>query len=57
VVEVDLKASVMTIARMLARLADHDGSLGARKNRDELKKILVEKELEKPLRAQDKWPF
>ena len=57
VVEVDLKASVMTIARMLARLANHDGSLGARKNRDELKKILVEKELERPLRAQDKWPF
>ncbi len=57
VAEVDLKASVMTIARMVARLANHDGSLGARKSRDELKKTLIEKELEKPLRAQDKWPF
>lgn len=57
VAEVDLKASVMTISRMLARLADHTGSLGARKSRDELKKLLTDKELEKPLRAQDKWPF
>jgi hypothetical protein len=57
VMEVDLKASVMTIARMAARLADHPGSLGVRKSRDELKKVLIEKELERPLRAQDKWPF
>ncbi len=57
VAEVDLKASAMTIARMLARFANHDGSLGARKSQDEIKQILIEKELEKPLRAQDRWPF
>jgi hypothetical protein len=57
VAEVDLKASTMTVARMLARLADHNGSLGARKSRDEIRQILVDQDLERPLRAQDKWPF
>lgn len=57
VAEVDLKASAMTISRMLVRLANHDSPLGARKGQDEIKQILIEKELEKPLRAQDKWPF
>ena len=57
VAEVDLKASVMTIARLLARLANHEGSLGTRKSRDEIKQILVKQDLERALRAQDKWPF
>jgi peptidase M28-like protein/PA domain-containing protein len=57
VAEVELKASVMTIARILARLANHDGSLGARKKPDEIKQILLDQDLERPLRAQDKWPF
>jgi hypothetical protein len=57
VAEVDLKASAMTITRMVARLAAYAGSLGSRKNRDEIKQILVNQELEQPLRAQDKWPF
>jgi Zn-dependent M28 family amino/carboxypeptidase len=57
VAEVDLKASTMTVARMLPRLADHNGSLGARKSRDEIRQILVDQDLERPLRAQDKWPF
>ncbi len=57
VAEVDVKAAVMTIARMVARLADHDGSLGGRRTREEIKQILIEKELEVPLRAQDKWVF
>jgi hypothetical protein len=47
----------MTVSRMLARLADHNGSLGARKERDEIKQILIDQDLERPLRAQDKWPF
>lgn len=57
VAEVDLKASAMTITRMLARLADYTGSLGSRKSRDEIKQILVDQEMEQPLRAQDNWPF
>lgn len=55
--EVDIKAAVMTVARMLARLADHDGPLGARKSPDEIKQVLIDQDLERPLRAQDKWPF
>ncbi|MBI3538536.1 MAG: M28 family peptidase [Chloroflexi bacterium] len=57
IAEVDIKAAVMTIARMLARLADHAGSLGARRTREEIKQILIEKDLERALRAQDKWKF
>ncbi len=57
VAEVDVKAAVMTIARMLARLADHAGALGARRTRAEIKQILVERDLERALRAQDKWQF
>ncbi len=57
VAEVELKQATMTIARMLARLAAHDGTLGARKSRDEIKQVLVNQDLERPLRAQDKWPF
>ncbi|MBI5879119.1 MAG: M28 family peptidase [Chloroflexi bacterium] len=55
--EVDIKAAVMTVSRMLARLADHAGLLGARKSRDEIKQVLIDQDLERPLRAQDKWPF
>lgn len=57
VAEVDIKAAVMTVARMLARFANHDGSLGARKSREAIKQVLIEQDLERPLRAQDKWPF
>ena len=57
VAEVDLKQATMTMGRMLARLADHDGSLGARKSREEIKQVLVDHALERPLRAQDKWVF
>ncbi|MBI4786947.1 MAG: M28 family peptidase [Chloroflexi bacterium] len=57
VAETDLKSSAMTIARMLARLANHDGALGARRSREEIKQILVKQDLEKALRAQEKWPF
>ena len=57
VAEVELKQATMTMARMLVRLANHDGSLGARKNPDEIKQVLLEQDLERPLRAQDKWPF
>jgi len=57
VAEAEVKAAVMTIARMLARLADHDGSLGARKTPDEVKQVLVGQGLEGALRAEGKWPF
>ncbi|MBI3733904.1 MAG: M28 family peptidase [Chloroflexi bacterium] len=57
VAEVDVKAAVMTIARMAVRLANHEGTLGARKSREETKQVLIEQDLEKSLRAQDKWPF
>ncbi|MCA1553420.1 MAG: hypothetical protein LC737_03485, partial [Chloroflexi bacterium] len=57
VAEVELKQATMTIARMIARLANHDGSLGARKTREQIKQVLLDQDLERPLRAQDKWPF
>lgn len=55
--EVEVKAAVMTIARMLARLAEHEGSLGARRTPEQIRQILVEQNLEAALRAEGKWPW
>jgi len=55
--EVELRESGMVAARLLLRLADHPGPIGRKLSRDEIKQILLDQELEEPLRAQDKWPF
>ena len=53
----DMKECAMVAARVLLRLAQEDGSIGRHRTPDEIKAILVEQELEQPLRAQNKWPF
>lgn len=55
--EREMKESAMVAARVLLRLADHDGSLGRHRTPDEIKAILIAQDLEHPLRAQDKWEF
>ena len=55
--EVELRESAMVAARLLLRLADHPGEIGRRRSRDELEQLLLDHDLEEPLRAQDKWPF
>jgi Zn-dependent M28 family amino/carboxypeptidase len=55
--EVELRESAMLAARLLLRLADHEGTIGRRRSQDEIKQILLDHDLEEPLRAQDKWPF
>lgn len=57
VAEVDLKASAAVMARVLLRLASYDDSLGRHRSRDEIRQMLIDQHLERPLRAQDKWPF
>ena len=53
----DMKECAMVAARVLLRLAHEDGSISRHRTPDEIKAILVEQELEQPLRAQNKWPF
>lgn len=55
--EVNLKASAAVMARVLLRLADYAGPLGRHRSRREVRQMLIEQNLERPLRAQDKWPF
>ncbi|NOZ29809.1 MAG: M28 family peptidase [Chloroflexi bacterium] len=53
----DLHDAAMTLARLLLRLATYEGRLARRRTRDEVKRMLIDHDLERPLRAQDKWPF
>ena len=55
--EVELRESAMVAARLILRLANHDGDIGRRRSSQEIKQILIDQDLEEPLRAQDKWPF
>jgi aminopeptidase YwaD len=55
--EVDLRESAMVAARLVLRAASHQGPLGRRRSRDEVRDILIGQGLEEPLKAQDKWPF
>jgi hypothetical protein len=55
--EVELRESAMVVARLLLRLADYQGAIGRRRTSDEIKQIIVEHDLEEPLKAQGKWPF
>ncbi len=55
--EVELKESAMVAARLLLRLAEHPEPIGRLRSRAELRQILLDHDLEEPLRAQDKWPF
>lgn len=57
VAEVDLKASAAVMARVLLRLATREGELGRHRSRNEVKQMLTDQGLERPLHAQDKWPF
>jgi Zn-dependent M28 family amino/carboxypeptidase len=55
--EVELRETAMVAARLLLRLADHQGPLGRRRSRDEIKQLLRDHDLEGPLRVQSKWPY
>ncbi|MFH1927426.1 MAG: M28 family peptidase [Chloroflexota bacterium] len=55
--EVELRESAMVAARLVLRLANHDGDIGRKRSPQEIKQILIDQGLEEPLRAQDKWPF
>lgn len=55
--QVDLKTSAAIMARILLRLANYEGELGRHRSRSEIRQMLMDQDLERPLRAQDKWPF
>jgi len=55
--EGELHMGAMVIARLLLRLANHEGAIARKRTSDEIKQILLDHELEEPLRAQGKWPF
>ncbi len=55
--EVDLRDSAMVAARLVLRVASHQGPLGRRRSQDEVRDMLIGQGLEEPLKAQDKWPF
>lgn len=55
--EVELRESAMVAARLLLRLANHQGAIGRKRSRSEIKALLLEHDLEEPLKAQGKWPF
>ncbi len=55
--ERDMKECAMVAARVLLRLAQNPDSIGRHRGPEEIKAILVAQELDKALRAQDKWPF
>jgi len=55
--EVELRESAMVAARLLLRLATRDGSIGRMRTPEEIRQLLLDHDLEEPLRAQGKWPF
>ena len=55
--EVELRESAMVAARLSLRLANHQEAISRRRSQDEVRQILLDHDLEEPLRAQDKWPF
>jgi Zn-dependent M28 family amino/carboxypeptidase len=55
--EVELRESAMVAARLTLRLADHPEAIGRKRSPGELEAILLDHDLEEPLRAQGKWPF
>jgi Zn-dependent M28 family amino/carboxypeptidase len=55
--ERDMKECAMVAARVLLRLAHNADSIGRHREPEEIKAILIAQELDKALRAQDKWPF
>jgi Zn-dependent M28 family amino/carboxypeptidase len=55
--EVDLRESAMVAARLLLRVATHEGPLAQRRSQDEVRNMLISQGLEEPLKAQGKWPF
>lgn len=55
--EVELRESAVVAARLVLRLANLEGAIGQKRSQEEIKQILIDHDLEEPLRAQDKWPF
>jgi Zn-dependent M28 family amino/carboxypeptidase len=55
--EIELRESAMVAARLLLRLADYQGAIGRKRSTDEIKQILLDHDLEGPLKTQGKWPF
>jgi hypothetical protein len=55
--EIELRESAMVAARLLLRLADYQAAIGRKRSIDEIKQILLDHDLEGPLKAQGKWPF
>lgn len=54
---IDLRAAAAFAARVLLRLANHPEPIARHRQPEELQEILTQQGLEKPLKAQDKWPF
>jgi Zn-dependent M28 family amino/carboxypeptidase len=55
--EVELRESAMVAARLLLRLANHPQSIGRMRTPAEIRQILLDHNLEEPLKAQGEWPF
>ena len=55
--EVELRESAMVAVRLLLRLADHPQSIGRKRTPAEIRQILLDHNLEEPLKAQGGWPF
>jgi Zn-dependent M28 family amino/carboxypeptidase len=55
--EIELRESAMVAARLLLRLADHQAAIGRKRSTGEIEQILLDHDLEEPLKAQGKWPF
>jgi Zn-dependent M28 family amino/carboxypeptidase len=55
--EVELRESAMVAARLLLRLATVEGAIGRRRTAEEMRQLLLDHDLEEPLKAQGKWPF
>jgi hypothetical protein len=55
--EVELRESAMVAARLVLRLATMEDAIGHRRTPEQVRQLLLDHDLEEPLRAQGKWPF
>ncbi len=55
--EVELRESAMVAARLLLRLTDHPAAIGRKRTSGEIRQILLDHDLEEPLKTQGKWPY
>ena len=49
--------SVCPLRQSFRSLADHPQSIGRKRTRAEIRQILLDHNLEEPLKAQGEWPF